>query len=62
MQKEIKRMRKQKDELMVEINQLENHSRKYAECLLKYSKSDKINIMMPMTDTFQNKNIMKGPN
>lgn len=38
MQKELKRMRKQKDELVGENNQLENNNRKLTEALQKYSK------------------------
>ena len=31
-------MRKQKDELIAEINQLENHNKKLTEALVKFSK------------------------
>ena len=40
MQKELKRMRKQKDELVAEINSIENQNKKLTEALYKASKSD----------------------
>lgn len=38
MQKELKRMRKQKDELIGEISQLETHNKKLADLLFKMAK------------------------
>ena len=40
-EKEIKRLRKQKDEMIAEINQLESENRKYVDSLVKYSRGDK---------------------
>lgn len=41
MQKEIKRLRKQKDELISELNSVENQNKKLMDALMKYAKGDK---------------------
>lgn len=41
MQKEIKRLRKQKEELISELNQAEAQNKKLIDALMKYAKGDK---------------------
>ncbi len=41
MQKEIKRLRKQKDELISELNSVESQNKKLMDALMKYAKGDK---------------------
>lgn len=41
MQKEVKRLRKQKDELISELNSVENQNKKLMDALMKYAKGDK---------------------
>jgi cell division protein FtsB len=53
MQKELKRMRKQKDELIAEISQLETHNKKLADTIFKYTKGDGLAKSMPLIQTFQ---------
>lgn len=38
MQKELKRMRKQKDDLIGEISHLESHNKKLTDTIMKYTK------------------------
>ena len=42
MQKELKRMRKQKDELIGQISQLETHNKKISDLLVKMTKGENL--------------------
>jgi cell division protein FtsB len=54
MQKELKRMRKQKDELIAEISQLETHNRKLTDAIFKHSRGESFNSKnIPLIQTFQ---------
>jgi hypothetical protein len=57
MQKELKRMRKQKDELIGEISQLETHNKKLTDMLFKMTKGDNLGPQaLPVLQTFQSMN------
>jgi hypothetical protein len=54
MQKELKRMRKQKDDLIGEVSQIEGHNRKLSEFLVKYARGDHTTpLNIPVLQTFQ---------
>lgn len=52
MQKELKRMRKQKDELIAEISQLETHNKKLTDAIMKYSRGEALNAKALPLQTF----------
>ena len=57
MQKELKRMRKQKDQLIAQISQLQSHNKKLSDAIFKYSRGENINSKnMPLIQTFQSGN------
>ena len=60
MQKELKRMRKQKDDLIGEISQLETHNKKLADLLFKIAKGENLGPQtLPLLQTFQSVNSEK---
>jgi hypothetical protein len=61
MQKELKRMRKQKDELIGEISQLESHNKKLTDTIMKYSKGEGVSAKaLPLLQTFQSGNLQQS--
>ncbi len=54
MQKELKRLRKQKDELIGQISQLETHNKKLSDLLVKYTKGEgPMTKSIPIVPAFQ---------